>query len=94
MKEAQRYGTIMSSSSITPEPTEQKADASAAAPAAVSRWSLSDSEGNTRPAYLFPLFLLINVAVMTDRAIVAGASNEFAAFAPAVRQQRGSHKCT
>ena len=85
MKEAQRYGTIMSSSRITPEPTEQKADASAAAPAAVSRWSLSDSEGNTRPAYLFPLFLLINVAVMTDRAIVAGASNEFAAFVSSAR---------
>mmetsp|Transcript_12646 Transcript_12646/g.28881 ORF Transcript_12646/g.28881 Transcript_12646/m.28881 type:complete len:613 (+) Transcript_12646:321-2159(+) len=82
MKETQRYGTIMSSGSITPEPAEQKADASAAP---LGGWSPSDAGGNTRQAYLFPLFLLVNVAVMTDRAIVAGASNEFAAFVSSAR---------
>lgn len=34
----------------------------------------------TRPYYLFPLFVLINVATMTDRSIIAGASQEFSAF--------------
>lgn len=38
------------------------------------------STGNTRPAYLFPLFVLINIATFTDRSIVAGASQEFSAF--------------
>ena len=38
------------------------------------------STGSTRPFYLFPLFLLINIATMTDRSIIAGASQEFSAF--------------
>ena len=78
MKERRLYGTIMSTSSSTIEPAKQTADY--APPTAVGRWSLNDEKGNTRQAYLFPLFLLINIAIMTDRAIVAGASNEFAAF--------------
>ena len=36
--------------------------------------------GNTRPAYLFQIFLLINIATMTDRTIIAGANKEFSAF--------------
>jgi len=78
MKEPRLYGTIMSTSSSTIEPAKQTADY--APPTAVGRWSLNDEKGNTRQAYLFPLLLLINIAIMTDRAIVAGASNEFAAF--------------
>ncbi|KAL9180586.1 hypothetical protein ACHAXT_011039 [Thalassiosira profunda] len=35
---------------------------------------------STRPYYLFPLFLLINIATMSDRSIIAGASQEFSAF--------------
>ena len=35
---------------------------------------------STRPYYLFPLFFLINIITMTDRSIVAGASQEFSAF--------------
>lgn len=36
--------------------------------------------GNTRPAYLFPLFVLVNIVTMMDRSIIAGASQEFSAF--------------
>ena len=42
--------------------------------------SFNDPSGNTRPAYLFPIFLLINIATMTDRTIIAGANKEFSAF--------------
>jgi len=48
---------------------------------------------STRPAYLFPLFVIINIATMTDRSIIAGASREFSAFvssahdSPAVVQE-------
>ena len=42
--------------------------------------SFNDPSGNTRPAYLFPFFLLINIATMTDRTIIAGANKEFSAF--------------
>ncbi|KAL7554212.1 hypothetical protein ACHAWF_017634 [Thalassiosira exigua] len=35
---------------------------------------------STRPYYLFPLFLLVNIATMTDRSIIAGATKEFSAF--------------
>jgi hypothetical protein len=38
------------------------------------------ASGNTRPAYLFTIFLLINIATMTDRTIIAGATREFSAF--------------
>src|SRR6056300_1888871 len=34
----------------------------------------------TRPYYLFPLFILINIITMADRAIIPGASQEFLAF--------------
>jgi len=42
----------------------------------------SSSSGNctTRPYYLFPLFILINIITMADRAIIPGASQEFLAF--------------
>ena len=43
------------------------------------------SGGNTRPFYLFPLFLVINVATMTDRSIIAGAGREFSAFVSSAR---------
>ena len=43
--------------------------------------SFNDSKTSlTRPYYLFPLFFLINIITMTDRSIVAGASQEFSAF--------------
>lgn len=43
--------------------------------------SFNDPEtSTTRPAYLFPLFVIINIATMTDRSIIAGASQEFSAF--------------
>ena len=47
----------------------------------ISGLSFNDpNTGNTRSAYLFPLFLIIYVATMTDRCIIAGASREFSAF--------------
>uniref|UniRef100_A0A7S2KW68 Major facilitator superfamily (MFS) profile domain-containing protein n=1 Tax=Skeletonema marinoi TaxID=267567 RepID=A0A7S2KW68_9STRA len=39
-----------------------------------------NEQGTTRPFYLFPLFLLINIITMADRAIIPGASQEFLAF--------------
>lgn len=39
-----------------------------------------NKNGTTRPYYLFPLFVLLNVATMADRAIIPGASKEFSAF--------------
>ena len=39
-----------------------------------------NNNNTTRPYYLFPLFFLINIATMTDRSIIAGASQEFSAF--------------
>jgi MFS family permease len=42
--------------------------------------SFYDHSGTTRPYYLFPLFVLLNIATMADRAIIPGASKEFSAF--------------
>ena len=39
-----------------------------------------NEHGTTRPFYLFPLFLLINIITMADRAIIPGASQEFLGF--------------
>ncbi len=39
-----------------------------------------NDQGSTRPFYLFPLFLLINIVTMADRAIIPGASQEFLGF--------------
>ena len=39
-----------------------------------------NEQGTTRPFYLFPLFLLINIITMADRAIIPGASQEFLGF--------------
>lgn len=39
-----------------------------------------NTTGTTRPYYLFPLFLLINIITMADRAIIPGASQEFLGF--------------
>jgi len=39
-----------------------------------------NDQGTTRPFYLFPLFLLINIITMADRAIIPGASQEFLGF--------------
>ena len=36
--------------------------------------------GSTRPAYIFPLFVIINISTMVDRSIILGASLEFSAF--------------
>ena len=44
-----------------------------------------NSKGTTRPFYLFPLFLLINIITMADRAIIPGASREFLAFLGSAR---------
>jgi hypothetical protein len=45
-------------------------------------YDTTSSSGNctTRPYYLFPLFILINIITMADRAIIPGASQEFLAF--------------
>jgi hypothetical protein len=39
-----------------------------------------NEQGTTRPFYLFPLFLFINIITMADRAIIPGASQEFLGF--------------
>lgn len=41
--------------------------------------------GCTRPAYLFPLFVIINIFTMIDRSIISGASLEFSAFFSSAR---------
>ena len=38
------------------------------------------NSGNTRPFYLFPIFVAFNIFTMTDRAIIPGANVQFVNF--------------
>lgn len=69
---------MMSSSKHKPSSTFWKA----ALPPTFYDTSTASSSGKctTRPYYLFPLFILINIITMADRAIIPGASQEFLAF--------------
>jgi hypothetical protein len=42
--------------------------------------SSSSNSGNTRPYYLFPIFVAFNIFTMTDRAIIPGANVQFVNF--------------
>ena len=40
----------------------------------------ANNSGNTRPFYLFPIFVAFNIFTMTDRAIIPGANVQFVNF--------------